>query len=163
MKGELMNFLKKRFFVIVPVMIGCLFCAVGIYAGTKADDVIKMENKAYSKHKKSIVTFSHKKHATDYKLGCGECHHDENHKPLSNLKEGDNVKNCIDCHKKPGYVTGKSAKGLSKSQKLEYHANAIHENCKGCHKKFNKEKKLKSKDAGAAPTTCTKCHPKKAK
>ena len=162
MKGELMKFFKKSSFIIVPatLMVVCLFFAVGIYAGTKADDVIKMENKAYSKHKKSIVTFSHKKHTTDYKLGCGECHHDENHKPLSNLKEGDNVKNCIDCHKKPGYITGKSAKakGLSKSQKLEYHANAIHDNCKGCHKKFNKEKGLKS-----APTTCTKCHPKKAK
>ncbi len=160
-----MRFFKKSFFVIVPatLMVVCLFFAVGIYAGTKADDVIKMENKAYSKHKKSIATFSHKKHATDYKVGCGECHHDENNKPLNNLKEGDDVQNCIDCHKKPAYITGKKAKGLSKSQKIEYHANAIHDNCKGCHKKFNKEKGLKSKDAGAAPTTCSKCHPKKAK
>ena len=67
MKGELMKFLKKRFLIIVPatLMVVCLFFAVGIYAGTKADDVIKMDNEAYSKHKKSIATFSHKKHTTD--------------------------------------------------------------------------------------------------
>ena len=72
----------------------------------------------------------------------------------------DDVQSCIECHKKPEYIKGKKAKGLSKKQKREYHANAIHDNCKGCHKKFNKEKGLKSKDKGAAPTTCKSCHPK---
>ena len=48
---------------------------------------------------------------------------------------------------------------------LEYHANAIHENCHGCHKKFNKKMGLKSKDKGYAPTKskCKMCHPKKKK
>lgn len=155
--------MKKRYFWLIAFIagIGALFIAGGIYAGTEMPDVIKMENPAYDKHTKGIVMFSHKKHVEEYKAGCGECHHDENNKPLDNLKPGDQVKNCIECHKKPGYIRGRAARGLSKEQKLEYHANALHYNCKGCHRKYNKKKGLKLKDPGAAPTTCTGCHPKK--
>ena len=137
-----------------------------------------MQNKAYKKHKKGIVEFSHKKHAEAYaknhpefyKNGCGECHHDDQNKPLSNLKTGDDVQSCIACHKKPGEMPSKKKKAMRKAKlkkaeqkkkKLVYHAEAIHENCRGCHKLYNKKSKLKSKDPKAAPTTCKKCHPKK--
>jgi len=164
--------MNKRYFVTsVVAVIATLFVVAGIYAGTEVKDEIKMENKAYAKHTKAIVTFSHLKHTKEYaeqnpdfyKAGCGECHHDKDNKPLTNLKECDDVQNCMECHKKPGNMTGKKAKGLSKEQKREYHANAIHDNCKGCHKKFNKSKNFKSKDPGAAPTTCKQCHPKEKK
>ncbi len=151
----------KKLLLSVTFVCSILFFVTGIYAGTDVQDNIKMENKAYKKHKKSIVTFSHKKHVVDYKGGCGDCHHDKNNKPLNNLKDGDNVQPCIECHKKPGYISGKKAKGLKPEQKREYHGNAIHDNCKGCHKAFNKKKGLKSKDKGAAPVTCKQCHPKK--
>ncbi len=61
-----------------------------------------MDNKAYSEHTKSISTFSHKKHNEEYKIGCGECHHDAKGKPLNDLKLGDDVQGCIECHKIPG-------------------------------------------------------------
>jgi len=60
-----------------------------------------------------------------------------------------------------GELTGPPATPdeLKKAEKnkleLEYHAEALHENCKSCHKAFNKKYKPKK-----APTTCTKCHPK---
>ena len=148
--------MKKRSLLSVMVVAGMvtLFVAAGIYAGTTAPDVIPMENKAYA-HKKGIVQFTHKKHYTEYKAGCGECHHDADNKPLNNLKEGDPVQSCFECHNKPGEIKGKEAKGLSKKDKLAYHANALHDNCKGCHKDYNKKNNTK-----AAPTTCTKCHPK---
>ena len=150
---------KRLLLIAVIVGISLLFITAGIYAGTNVPDVIKMENKAYKKHKKSIMTFSHKKHIEEYKAGCGECHHDKDNKPLNDLKEGDNVQNCIECHKKPGErPKGKGAPKLSKKQRLDYHAEALHYNCKDCHKKFNKKNKTKK-----APTTCTKCHPKKKK
>ena len=133
-----------------------LFLVAGLYAGTKVKDEFQM-NSSY-KHKKSLATFTHKKHSTDYKITCGECHHNDKGEPLKDLKEGDDVQKCIDCHKKPGELKGKKAKGLSKKEKREYHANAVHENCLGCHRKFNKEKKTKD-----APTKCTACHPKKKK
>jgi len=152
--------MRKKYLIVMAVFgIAALFFATGIYAGTVVQDVIKMENKAYAKHKKGIIMFSHKKHVEDYKAGCGECHHDANNKPLDNLKAGDAVQNCIECHKKPSErPKGKGAPKLNKKQRLEYHAEAIHYNCKGCHKKFNKKTGTKK-----APTTCTKCHPKKKK
>jgi len=158
---------KKLLIMAVVVGISALFITAGIYAGTKVPDVIKMENKAYKKHTKSIMMFSHKKHIEEYKAGCGECHHDDKGKPLNNLKEGDNVQNCIECHKELGRTPGKTkkewkAKNVSKKEqkkmKLEWHAEAIHFNCIDCHKKFNKKTGTKK-----APYTCAKCHPKKKK
>ena len=151
--------MKKRNILLVAGFTGFVFLLVsaGIYAGTTVPDVIEMNNKAYAKHSKGIVKFSHKKHSTDYKIGCGECHHDANNKPLTNLKAGDNVQNCIECHKKPGEKPkGKDAPKLTKKQQREYHAEAIHDNCKGCHRDYNKKNKTQK-----APTTCSKCHPKK--
>ena len=151
--------MNKRYLLIIAVVgIASLFLATAIYAGTTVADVVTMENKAYAKHKKSVVQFSHKKHIEDYKAGCGECHHDAEGKPLNDLKMGDDVQNCIECHTKAGRAP-KAKKGeakLPKKEKMAYHAEAIHLNCIDCHKKANKKSGTK-----AAPTSCAKCHPKK--
>jgi hypothetical protein len=152
--------------LLIGIVVGCaaLFVAAGIYAKT-APDVIKLEDPAYKEHKKGVVEFTHGKHQKDYakeypdlyKNGCGECHHDEDNKPLSSLKEGDDVQKCIECHKIAGEAPkGKKAKKkLSKKEKIkDYHAEALHENCRSCHRAFNKKYKPKK-----APTTCSKCHP----
>lgn len=147
-------------FLLVAVLV--LFVAFAVYAQTTVKDVIKMENKAYAKHTKSIVQFPHKKHSAEYKIKCGECHHDEKGNPLE-LKEGDTVKSCISCHKIPGRLPKDvkaelkkiTDKKVKQSKTLEYHAEAIHLNCVGCHKEYNKKNNTK-----AAPKMCTKCHPK---
>jgi len=156
--------LKTLFFTLTLVGIACVFLAGGIQAGTQVADVIPMDNPAYEKHTKGIVQFSHKKHSADYGGTCGDCHHDDKGQPLADLKEGADVQACITCHKIPGEVP-KELKKEWKTKKLKkdetnklaraYHAEAIHDNCIGCHKKWNKENKSK-----AAPTSCTKCHPK---
>ena len=161
--------------VILVLAAIALFLSSGLYAGTKVPDVIKMENKAYKKHIKKIVLFQHKKHEEDYakkhaaffKNGCGECHHGNDNKPLKNLKEGDAVQGCIECHKKPGVMPTSEKKAmrqakLSKkeqtSKKVEYHSEAVMKNCVDCHRPYNKKNKLKSKNKGYAPTSCNKCH-----
>jgi hypothetical protein len=169
--------MKKNSIFILSAIVGfaVIFATTAIYAGTEVLDEIKMENPAYKEHKKSITMFTHKKHAEVYakdypefyKKKCGECHHDEDNKPLENLKAGDDVKNCIECHSKPGEVD-KKTKAKWKKEKVkkaekdklsrQWHAEAIHDNCRGCHKSYNKKNKTK-----AAPTTCAKCHPKKTK
>ena len=167
--------MNRKFLKISAIVgIAILFVVAGIYAKS-VPDMIKLEDPAYKEHKKGVVEFSHGKHQTDYaqqypelyKNGCGECHHDENNKPLSSLKVGDDVKRCIECHKIPGEVPKdlkkkwrkeKVSKKDKKKKSLEYHAEAYHENCRVCHKKFNKKYKPKK-----APTTCAKCHPKKKK
>ncbi len=136
---------------LVVAIAASLFLVAGLYAGTKAADEFQM-NSPY-KHKKSLMTFTHKKHIEEYKINCGECHHDKDGKPLNDLKEGDEVQKCFECHNKPGELKGKKAKGLSDEEKRQYHANAVHENCTGCHRKVNKEKDVK------APTKCKECHP----
>jgi hypothetical protein len=128
-----------------------------VIAGTTVPDVIKMDTKGYTEHTKGIVEFHHKKHIEEYKLTCGECHHDKDHKPLANLKAGDNVQGCIECHKIPGEKPkGKDAPKLTEKEVLQYHAEAMHQNCQGCHKEYNKKN-----NTNTAPTTCVKCHPKK--
>jgi len=115
---------------------------------------IRMENKAYAEHTKGIVMFSHEKHITDYKINCGDCHHDKDNKPLEELTREDPVQSCIECHtiaEKP-----KSTSQMTPSEKLRYHPEAIHKNCIDCHRTYNKDNETKS-----APTTCVKCHPKK--
>jgi len=156
---------KKHLITTVIIGAAILFVSAAIYAKS-APDMIKLQDPAYKEHKKGVVDFTHKKHQNDYaeqypeyyKNGCGECHHDDKGKPLAKLKDGDDVQKCIDCHKTPGEAPkGKKAKKkLSKKEKIkEYHAEALHANCKDCHKKFNKKYKPKK-----APTTCAKCHPK---
>ena len=164
--------------LMVVVGMAALFAATVIYAATEVPDVIRLENKAYKKHKYGIVEFNHKKHGEEYaeknpdfyKNKCGECHHDDENKPLSNMKAGDDVKNCLECHKILGVMPSKEKKALRKAKlskeerakKIrEYHAEAIHDNCTECHKLYNKKNKLKSKDPKAAPTACKTCHPKK--
>jgi hypothetical protein len=155
---------KKHLKVSVVVVLATLFIAAGIFAKA-APDVIELKDPAYTEHKKGVVKFEHKKHGDTYakeypelyKNGCGDCHHDKDNKPLTKLKDGDDVQKCIECHKEASEAPkGKKAtKKLSKKEKIkEYHAEALHENCKGCHKNFNKKYKPKK-----APTTCSKCHP----
>jgi len=119
-----------------------------------AQDVIALEE-AYP-HTKGIVQFSHKKHFEEYKITCGDCHHDDTGKPLADLKAGDPVQGCFACHSKPGKA-GKAEGGekMDPAQKLEYHAEALHLNCIECHKDFNKKNNTKD-----APVTCAQCHPK---
>jgi len=147
------------------IALAAIFICTGVYAL----DVIELDTKGYKKLTRPKVKFSHTKHSQDYakanpdifKNGCGECHHDENNKPLKNLKENDKVQSCIACHKEPGRKPSKEK--LSKKEKIKkYHAEATHENCSGCHQSYNKAKKLKSKDKGYAPTKakCKVCHAK---
>ncbi|ACN17107.1 conserved hypothetical protein [Desulforapulum autotrophicum HRM2] len=119
-------------------------------------DVIAMENAIYAAHKKGIVQFTHQKHVADYKIGCGECHHGDDGSPLADMKAGDDAVGCAECHAEPGTAPKSKDKKLSDSEKLEYHAEALHENCITCHKAYNKENNTKD-----APASCAKCHPKK--
>jgi hypothetical protein len=158
----------KKDLLVSGIIAIVTFCITAVIYAKAVPDVIELKDPAYEKHKKGIVHFEHKKHQDDYakqypeyyKNGCGECHHDKDGKPLSNLKEGDDVQKCIECHKIASEAPkGKKAKKkLTKKEKIkDYHAEALHANCRDCHKKYNKKYKPEKK----APTTCAKCHPKK--
>ena len=153
---------KTRISTLLAAFVVSLAAASLLWAGTTVKDEFKMNTKEYKKHKKSLSLFTHKKHAEDYKISCGECHHDADGKALE-LKMGDDVQRCIECHDKPGKApkVKKGEKKLKGAEKRQYHAEAVHNNCITCHKEFNKEYKAKTKEKkGPAPTSCNKCHPK---
>ena len=105
-----------------------------------AEDLV-IKSDVFKKHKKSPVTFSHKKHKG---FECTRCHHEM--KDGKNVwKKGQEVKKCGACHK------------LKKEGKVKKLEKAFHDQCQQCHKKLKKAKKK------TGPTSCTKCHPKKKK
>ena len=139
--------------IAVPVMVGTLV-GTGICAEKMVADSFVIESPEYTKRTRNNIEFTHEKHITEYNIACGECHHDENNEPLKNLKLGDDVQRCIECHKKLGRKRAPKGEKWSKTQLMEYHANAVHENCITCHREHNKKNKTK-----AAPTNCKACHP----
>ena len=154
---------KKLFTILLAAGIAVFFTASGIQAGTKAEDVITMKSKLLdAKRKKSpdvkegkpaykLVEFTHKKHLEEYKLTCGDCHHDKDGKPLADLKMGDDVQKCEECHTNVK-AKNKTFQGKYKKKPVDimHLESAFHENCIGCHK----EKGLK------AGTKCGDCHKK---
>ncbi len=125
-------------------------------AASGMPDVIAMDNAIYAAHKKGIVQFTHQKHVADYKIGCGDCHHGDDGSPLTDMTAGDDAVGCAECHAEPGTAPKSKDKKLSDSEKLAYHAEALHDNCISCHKEYNKKNNTKD-----APASCAKCHPKK--
>jgi len=100
--------------------------------------------------------FTHAKHINEYAIACGTCHHDDKGTPLE-LKEGDPVQSCAECHKETKKPKGEK---LAKAEKIKkYHMEALHANCIDCHKSYNIEKG-DPKGKKPAPTSCAKCHPK---
>jgi hypothetical protein len=144
---------RKLLILLAVVFSGMIFLTVGALTASDVPDTIKMESKVYPKHTKPIVTLSHKKHITDYKIACTECHHI--YKDGKNIwKEGDKIQKCEVCHSEPKRPKGDKTK-MEKSEKIKkYHYDAIHANCRDCHKELQKEKKP------AGPITCVKCHVK---
>lgn len=138
---------KRSLIVLTAAVLGMVFIFALAYASQQAPDTATMESKVYSKHKKALVHFNHKKHNVDYGVACSDCHHV--YKDGKNTwKEGDAVQKCDACHSEAKAPKGDKSSKMEKIKK--YHYNAIHENCKGCHKEMKK-----------GPTKCSECHPKK--
>lgn len=164
--------MKRILMISTAICAGCTawLWAANLFGGTAVSDVIKMENQAYEKHKKAIVQFKHKAHAEKFdgkypeifENGCGECHHTDEGEPRKDLEMSDDVDNCIECHDKPGQMPKKlkrelRGEGLSREERRvrerEYHAEALHDKCRGCHRRARKQA-----DTRKPPITCSKCH-----
>jgi len=133
--------MKKGLLTVMMVALaGLVFLTVGVLTAADVSDEIMIENKGYKDDKKGPVKLSHKKHSTDYKVACAECHHD--YKDGKNVwKEGQPVKKCSECH------DAEAKKG--NTDKLQ---NAYHKNCKNCHKE------LVDKGKEAPFKKCNDCH-----
>lgn len=133
---------KRMLNVVVIALAGLMFMAVGVLTAADVPDQVVIENKGYKADKKGAVNLTHKKHNTDYKVACTDCHHE--YKDGKNIwKEGQPVKKCSSCHdpeEKKGEV-----------DKLQ---NAYHKNCKNCHKELVEG----GKSQKAPFKKCNDCH-----
>ncbi len=148
---------KKLVTLLLAAGIAVIFVATGLHAGTEVPDTITMDYNNYKKRKKAPPKFkfavlTHKKHAEDYKISCGDCHHDKDGKPLD-LKIGDDVQKCSECHN----IMAKP-KDKKKKKDIKILENAMHKNCIGCHKDINKKAGDPKGMKGPAPASCGKCH-----
>lgn len=146
---------KKLLTWLLAASVALFFIVTGLNAGTEVADVIKMDSNNYTKRTKAppkfdFVEFSHKKHNEEYKISCGECHHDKDNKPLD-LKVGDNVQKCSECHN----IMEKDKKNPKDILALE---NAMHGNCVDCHKETNVKAGDPKGMKGPAPASCNNCH-----
>ena len=132
-----------------------LFCYAGLTPAQPPSppDEIAIGSKLWPERKFGDAKFTHKKHVQDHKIPCADCHHV--YKDGKNVwTEGQEVKKCDACH--TFAKTGKALmQATAEEKKLSLHS-ALHQNCRGCHLKVNKEKENQ-----AAPVQCMGCHPKK--
>ncbi|MFP4571422.1 MAG: cytochrome c3 family protein [Desulfobacterales bacterium] len=144
--------MKKNLVILFAAVCGVtMLLAAGLYAGTdNCPDTVEMKNeKAFDEHKQAIVNFSHKTHAEEYEIGCGECHHDEAGEPLDDLECDEEVQSCFECHSGTGPGSPKDFMGPKPdAEALESYYTAIHVNCVGCHKEQG------------GPKSCNECHEK---
>ncbi len=153
MKGKMLLFL-------LAAGIAAVFAATGLQAGTEVEDTFEIITPGYddATRKKGPpqfkpVTFTHKKHTEDYNISCGDCHHDETGTPLTDLKMGDDVQPCHECH-------NIFEKDKDNRDDIMVHENAMHENCRECHKQVNIDAGDPKGRKGPAPTSCNDCHEK---
>ena len=149
--------LKRMCSVAGVLILVCVAVALTLNAGfsfadSESPDEVTIASKLWKKDKYGPSKLSHKKHAEDYKIACQDCHHV--FKDGKNVwKQGDKVQKCDECH--TCVKTGKALKDATPDEKKLSLYNAFHDNCKGCHKDFNKKNDVKD-----APTKCKTCHEK---
>ncbi len=113
-------------------------------AVVECPDDIMIQNEGWPDDKYEAAPLSHKKHATEYKVPCKDCHHV--FKDGKNVwEEGQPVQKCSECHNV--YKLGKDLREASEEEKKLSLYKAYHDNCKGCHKKMEK-----------GPVKCKDCH-----
>ncbi len=94
---------------------------------------------------KRPVPFSHQTHV-DLGVSCGDCHHNDEHQPLSAEDIGamdDTSKlECVNCHNED-----------FKNKELQEAKDIFHNNCRGCH--------AEGIDGKKGPMRCGECHVRK--
>jgi hypothetical protein len=102
------------------------------------------------------VIFQHRKHFEEYGMGCGACHHDGDHEPITGYAD-DKSFACGDCHDEEGLTRGPIAENAASHDDLiSRRVNVLHIRCIGCHKKINSER-----HAIRMPEACRMCHTKR--
>ena len=141
--------MNRYFTIIWAVLFMVLGLAFLVTAQLPDEDVLILHPSLFTKLSQPPVHFNHTEHLDDYGLECTECHHV--YKGGRNVwSEDQPVRRCEECHTEP---TTKNERRLPVAkQKLNLKL-AFHNNCIGCHRKYNHEN-----GAEIAPIRCQDCH-----
>ena len=133
--------MRKGWLFLIMFVCTLLLITSGIIVAADIPTEIVIDGKNYKKDIKGPVNFKHAKHAGEIGITCTECHHE--YKDGKNTwVEGQEVKNCAECHD-PLVKKEPNIKKLMK---------AYHDKCRECHKEKIKEG-LKAPD-----NKCESCH-----
>ncbi len=120
-----------------------------VFAAQQPPETITIKPSIWNKLSMPPVTFSHKKHVTEDKIACSQCH--MVYKDGKNVwKEGDPVEKCEKCHNEP---TTKGEFTLPPDKKKLNLKLSFHTLCIGCHRKVKNQKPTAN-----APIVCNGCH-----
>jgi len=128
---------------LLTMMVAALWVFAVSPLGAQPDKIVFDPLKTFGKSKRPGVALHHNRHV-EAGLSCKDCHHvyenGENVLDESTLEEGNQGIRCSTCHG-PNFRIGLKQ--------------AFHDQCIGCHKRFQKEKKK------TGPRYCGQCHIKK--
>ena len=150
------KYLKTTIAAILLIMTAAHLFAAGTIRSTiefDGADETSHDLSAFGSAYQGPVSFSHGKHAADYKVTCGQCHHDDSGEPLADLTPGEEISRCTDCHDQAGLLRGKALADASEEDILPHYPNAMHKLCIGCHKEQNNRTHSMN-----APEACRGCH-----
>ncbi len=120
-----------------------------VIADVPEQDVLMLNSSLFQEHRMPVVAFPHTFHYDDLGLDCTECHH--LYKGGKNVWDEDQpVKKCQECH--TDATTKNELRLPIPKQKLNLKL-AFHNNCIGCHRKYNHENHVHT-----APIRCQDCH-----
>ena len=141
---------KGKFISCLAVTAAVLFSATLLaLAAQQPPETITIKPSIWKTFTKPPVTFSHKKHVTEDKIACNQCHMIM--KDGKNVwKEGDPVEKCEKCHTEP---TAQMEYKLTPEQKKLNLKLSFHNLCITCHRKIKGQHPTAN-----APIVCAGCH-----
>jgi hypothetical protein len=135
--------MKRKCIRVLTITVATMIVLTGSALRAQPDKMILDSSKTSNKKGRPAVTFPHNRHV-EAGLVCKDCHHIyENGKNVldeSKLEAGNQEIRCSTCH------------GSKLHPNLQQ---AFHDQCMGCHVKYQKEKKE------TGPRFCGECHVKK--
>jgi hypothetical protein len=135
--------MKRKHVRGLMITVAVMVVLSGSVLRAQPDKMVLDSSKTSGSKGRSAVMFPHNRHV-EVGLGCKDCHHFyENGKNVldeSKLEEGNQDIRCSTCH-------------VSRSR--PHLQQAFHDQCMGCHMKYQKERKK------TGPRFCGECHVKK--
>jgi len=146
---------RRGFFGFPVVILSILLFQIGGigHTGSEIATVFEYElpvagKRLYNSHS---VTFTHSKHAMEYKITCVRCHHELEPGAIAVAES------CLDCHGRKA-ISNQRDQRVPKKKRVQPYLIVLHDMCIDCHKA------IKTNNPHVrVPLACWRCHIRKKK